>query len=51
MRDPHGGQHLMELGVDGVVHQPVEAVPQEGPEADHQLKGGARHVENIGLMR
>jgi len=42
MGDPHGGEDLGELGVDGVVHQPVEAVPNQSAYAQQPLDGRSK---------
>ena len=48
MRNSHGGENLIQLCVDGVVHQPVEALPENGSESETELKGGLRHAEHCG---
>ena len=48
MRQPHGGEDLVQLGVDGVVDQPVEALSKDGPESQTKLEGCLRHPEDCG---
>ena len=48
MRQPHGGEDLVQLCVDGVVHQPVEALAKYGPESETKLKGCLGHPEDRG---
>ena len=43
--DPQGGENFVELGVDGVVDQPIEAASHQDAGAQQQLNGASENMQ------